>query len=143
MKQLTAAIAAIPHNRIIRVARLAEKLLGARGGVRWTPGVSRQHVDAWLKNVGYRVVEESGLFKAVRADSPVFPVKLTKPQRAFLDSLLGGAREATTNYPPALKLVELGFAVRVSRTNAINGVMNPRFYEITESGRAYRLAIGP
>lgn len=68
MKQLPNANLAIPGNRITRVARFAERLLAVRGGVRWTPGVSRQHVDAWLANLGYRVVEDEGRFTAVRID---------------------------------------------------------------------------
>jgi len=44
-------------------------------------------------------------------------LKLTDPQCAFLGALVKGSREATVNYPPAMKLVELGFATQVTHRN--------------------------
>jgi len=64
-------------------------------------------------------------------------LKLTDPQFAFLGALVKGSREATVNYPPAMKLVELGFATQVTHRNEVNGLLSSRFYSITDAGRAH------
>jgi hypothetical protein len=82
--------------------------------------------------------------KGSRGGSPVkskIKIKLTDPQLAFLGRLVTEPLEATVNYPPARKLVDLGLAIQTPRVSEINGRLHSHFYSITDAGRTHHRAV--
>lgn len=68
-------------------------------------------------------------------------ITLTTPQLAFLSRLVKQSLETTVNYPPARKLVDLGFATQATRMSPINGRPHPHWYSVTDAGRTHHQSL--